>query len=362
MELLYIVCAILGGTLLLCQFVMTLVGLGHHGDLGVDHHDGFEAGHDVHDGHHHVGHESTTAWFVGILTFRTIVAAITFFGLAGLAASSAGLHALTGLLIALAAGTAALLLVGFLMKGLYGLRADGTARIERSVGKYGTVYLRVPGNKSGIGKVTLNLQNRTVEMQAMTPEQDLPAGSKVVVVGVVSPDTVEVLASTEPERSDRSWRFVRALAYVKRPGLAAHTDYRFGAAGLRHQRPAAVVAVGIDQKEAFLLRQLVELRIEGHQVHAVEEAVVGKDQRNRLGGIDRFRHDQAIGALLSADLNRLVSQDARASGLGDASRRWGHRRLGAADDRDDYQQRMQRSAEVVHVREAGGTIVPGSAY
>jgi hypothetical protein len=87
------------------------------------------------------------------------------------------------------------------MKALYRLRADGTVRIERAVGRTGTVYLSVPGNKAGLGKVLLNVQNRTVEYQALTPHQTLPAGSPVVVLAVVNADTVEVALATTSERT-----------------------------------------------------------------------------------------------------------------------------------------------------------------
>ncbi len=78
------------------------------------------------------------------------------------------------------------------MRTLHQLKSDGTVRIQRAVGQNGTVYLSIPGQRSGAGKVTLCLQNRTVECQAVTPYQPLPTGSKVVVTAVVGPDTVEV--------------------------------------------------------------------------------------------------------------------------------------------------------------------------
>ena len=64
--------------------------------------------------------------------------------------------------------------------------------MDRAVGKGGTVYLPIPGQKAGTGKVLLNLQNRTVECQAITADKELPTGASVVVVAVISADTVEV--------------------------------------------------------------------------------------------------------------------------------------------------------------------------
>jgi membrane protein implicated in regulation of membrane protease activity len=221
----FLVCFLVGGTLMLLQFLLGLLGLGGHHDVGGDVHDvgGAEmhdmGGHDAvgHDGpgHDAAGHEdhghshgsshthtASSNWLVGVLTFRTIVAAITFFGLAGLAAAAQGsLDPWQVLAIALAAGAGAMFLVAWVMRSLARLNAEGTARIERALGKSGTVYLTVPGNKEGIGKVHLNLQNRTVECQAVTAHPTLPNGTKVVVTAVIGRDTVEVAPAPETEKA-----------------------------------------------------------------------------------------------------------------------------------------------------------------
>jgi hypothetical protein len=189
MDTFFIVCAAIGGTLLVCQLLMGLLGLGGHHD--------FSGGHDVggdHDtGHHEVGHEHEDAWYVGLLTFRTLAAALTFFGLGGwLATTRPGMSDALSLAIAAAAAGGAMFLIAWLMRALARLQAEGTVRIDRAIGKTGTVYLPVPAQKAGVGKVHLNLQNRTVEYQAVTAQAQLPTGAKVVVVGVISADTVEV--------------------------------------------------------------------------------------------------------------------------------------------------------------------------
>ncbi len=74
----YQVCALVGGTMLVLQtLLMVFGGAGDH-DLG--HGEGDLAGHDV--GHVHEG-LADLKW----LTLKTIVSALTFFGLAGLAAA-----------------------------------------------------------------------------------------------------------------------------------------------------------------------------------------------------------------------------------------------------------------------------------
>ncbi len=200
METVYMICAALGGTLIVCQFLATIFGLGGHHDAGGGHdaaggddmagHD--TSGHDdgSHDGHDH--HDAGPNWFISKLTFRTLSAAFAFFGLAGLAALRFEMEPLARLAIAGAAGAAAFFLVAWVMQLMGKLNVDGTVRIERAVGSEGTVYLSIPGAKSGVGKVHVNQLNRTIEYKAITSQEQLPTGAKIVVVSVVSADTVEV--------------------------------------------------------------------------------------------------------------------------------------------------------------------------
>jgi hypothetical protein len=88
-----------------------------------------------------------------------------------------------------------------MMRGLHRLKSDGTARIERAVGQNGTVYLRIPAHKAGVGKVLVNVQNRTMEYQAMTNADELLTGAPVVVVHVLGPETVEVAPAVTNERN-----------------------------------------------------------------------------------------------------------------------------------------------------------------
>lgn len=202
MAAVYLVCAAIGGTLVVCQFLLTLLGLGG-GDHDIAAHD--VGGHDIHVGqgdvgHHEAGHGAESSWFFSILSFRALSAAIGFFGLAGLAASQSAIEPIPTLALALGAGVVALFLVAWVMNLLTKLNVDGTVRIERSIGARGTVYLAVPGQKEGAGKVHISQHNRLMEYNAVTSQAPLPTGSKIVVVGVVNPDTVEVTSLTESER------------------------------------------------------------------------------------------------------------------------------------------------------------------
>lgn len=196
MSILYGICAVVGFTVLVCQFAMTIMGLASDAEIADDVPDNApdDVGHDfAHDGGHHgAEHHHGSTWFFGVVTFRTIVAALAFFGLTGLAAEASDLPSVTTLVVAVAAGLGAMYAVHWLMQLLYRLRAEGNVRIERAVGQLGTVYLKIPGGRQGAGKVHLNLQNRTVELLAVSSEAELPTGARIMVTRVVGPDTVEV--------------------------------------------------------------------------------------------------------------------------------------------------------------------------
>ena len=191
METTYLVCAAVGGTLIVCQFLMTLFGLGGHDLVGDNHIDA--GGHDA-SGDHHVGHGEESSWFLGLLTFRTISAGLAFFGLAGVIGLRADLEPIMTLGVAVAAGLCAVFLVGYIMKALVKLNMDGTVRIENAVGCPGTVYVSIPGGTNGEGKVHISLMSRTMEYKAIAKDA-LPAGAKIVVVAIVGSDTVEVVRS-----------------------------------------------------------------------------------------------------------------------------------------------------------------------
>jgi uncharacterized protein (DUF2126 family) len=199
MEITYLICAAIGGTLIVCQFVLTLFGLGSDHDMGG--HDG-DVGHgDVggHDsaGDHHGGNGHDSTWFMGVLTFRTLSAATAFFGLTGIIGQRAELEPFVTLLLALAAGAGALFLVSWIMRLMVRMNIDGTVRIDHAVGCRGTVYVTIPSAHEGQGKVQVSVQNRTLEYKAVTAQGPLAPGVKIVVVRVAAPDTVEVSSTIE---------------------------------------------------------------------------------------------------------------------------------------------------------------------
>jgi membrane protein implicated in regulation of membrane protease activity len=195
---LYTLCAVLGGTLFLCQLAASLLGLG--GDHDTD------ACHDVsgdHDASHDAGHDGGHGLCLhGLFNFRALVVGITFFGLTGRVAGANQLSGLAVFAIAAGAGLVALVSMALLMQALSKLQHDGTLRIQQALGEEGSVYLTIPANKSGLGKVMITVQGRLMELPAVSSQGELKAGTKVEVVDIVDSNTLVVapVPMTEGER------------------------------------------------------------------------------------------------------------------------------------------------------------------
>ena len=89
-------------------------------------------------------------------------------------------------------GLVAIVVVYYLYRSIEQLKADGTVSEKTLVGATGSVYVRIPGNNEGIGKVLLSQQGRTMEYEAITLGPELISGTPISVVRVVSPNVVEV--------------------------------------------------------------------------------------------------------------------------------------------------------------------------
>ncbi len=208
----FLVCAVLGGTVMVCQFLLTLLGMGDDGgDMAGDAGD-FSGDADVGGGDFDGGdfdggdHHSTisqasdaefqhhgSSWLFGVLSFRTLVAALAFFGISGKAALAAQMAQPVSLILATSVGLAAMYGMYWLMLSISRLNSSGNEHIGNALGKPATVYVSIPASRKGAGKVQLSMQNRIVEYQAVTAEEEpLKSGEPVEVVEILNRDTVQV--------------------------------------------------------------------------------------------------------------------------------------------------------------------------
>lgn len=194
----FAVVAIPATVILLLQTVLLLFGLGGHDadhgevdtdhdfDHGFDHDADHDFDHDAHDGAHH-------AAGIRLFTLRGIVALFAVGGWLGVAMCDLGLSPALAGLIAAAGGFAALVIAALVIKYALRLQENGNIAAKNAVAHTATVYIPIPAARSGCGKVTMNLQERFVEMEALTDcDRTLKTGETVQVVGVTDEDKLVV--------------------------------------------------------------------------------------------------------------------------------------------------------------------------
>ena len=182
------------------QTVMTFLGAAGDSDFDINSDFDTDAPGDLSDGSVDVGqdvgaghdadHPSTG---MNLLTFRNFINFLIGFGWTAIllknSVPSTGLR----MLIAIVVGVALVFLVMLLFKWLTGMQESGTIDVYKSaIDCQGTVYLTIPGERAGEGKVQITIQNAVREYAAVTDGPTLKTGARIRVVDVVSANTLLV--------------------------------------------------------------------------------------------------------------------------------------------------------------------------
>ncbi len=172
---LYMVCAIVGGSVMTLQILLLMIG-GHDmdadADVDVDH------GGDL----------------FGFFSIRAVAAFLTFFGLSGMWGLAENWGAGRTIAVAMGSGLGMMLLVAWVMSLQSKLYSEGNLDPLNAVGEHAKVYLKIPGENAGKGKITVSIQGRTQEYEAVTSGPELATGSSVTVLRMTTPNTFEVEA------------------------------------------------------------------------------------------------------------------------------------------------------------------------
>ena len=98
------------------------------------------------------------------------------------------------ILIALSIGVGMGFITLFFMiiKQLQKLAEDNTFKIESTLKKTATVYLRIPANKSGQGKIQISINGSFREIDAVTSGDQIESNASVLIVNIVNQNLVQV--------------------------------------------------------------------------------------------------------------------------------------------------------------------------
>lgn len=160
------------------QTVMTFLGLGDHdADFDLDTSDGsFDADPSM-----------------NLLTFRNLVNFCLGFGwTAVLMHEKIQSNALL-IIVSVIVGILLVTVVMWIFKWLSGMQQTGNIDVHKSaIGCEGKVYLTIPGERKGEGKVQITINNAVREYDAVTDGETIPTGKAIKVTEVINDYTLLV--------------------------------------------------------------------------------------------------------------------------------------------------------------------------
>jgi hypothetical protein len=96
------------------------------------------------------------------------------------------------ILIAFGVGSLFVYLFFIVIKQVQKLAEDNTFNINNVVGKTASVYLRIPGQKSGYGKVQVSVNGSFHELNAITNNDEIPTGTMIKIIELVDDNLILV--------------------------------------------------------------------------------------------------------------------------------------------------------------------------
>ncbi|MEJ2879868.1 hypothetical protein [Pedobacter sp. GR22-6] len=94
--------------------------------------------------------------------------------------------------LSLGVGMAFITLFFMIIKQLQKLAEDNTFKIESTLKKTATVYLRIPASRTGNGKVQISINGAFRELDAVTNGDSIESGASVLIVNIVNQNLVQV--------------------------------------------------------------------------------------------------------------------------------------------------------------------------
>jgi len=204
--------ALFGTVLLALQVIMQIVGIGggsemsHEFDHDVSHEFSHDAVHpadheSAHDHLHSAGNVGKFGWS-NVFSVRGIIAFLAIGGWTGVLLLQDSFVLLGALLIAIAAGIAAMFVVGFSLFMMSHSDDDGSMAQNSLIGCEAQVYVPIPANGAGKGNVTLTVQNRFLEYPAKTMDKDTLKYKDLVKVLEIVDGNVLVVSKLYPSYNE----------------------------------------------------------------------------------------------------------------------------------------------------------------
>lgn len=127
-----------------------------------------------------------------LLSIRNIFYFLLGFGWAGVSLWNSISSTIILCIAAILVGCLFVAIFIFLFRQMMKLQSNGAFNINDAVGKVCDVYLRIPGENQGLGKVQISFNGSVQELDARTAGESIPSGAKVRVLRVIEKKVLEV--------------------------------------------------------------------------------------------------------------------------------------------------------------------------
>jgi len=127
-----------------------------------------------------------------LLTLQTIVTFLAVFGWVSIICISSGMPVFMGIWLGIIFGTIMMAVVAKIVQMSSKLAENGILNLKNAIGETATVYVPIPPKNSGNGKITMQLQGRFCELEAVTESQKMIETGKQVLVTDVLGDVLVV--------------------------------------------------------------------------------------------------------------------------------------------------------------------------
>lgn len=194
-------CIAIPSTLILVlQMLLTIVGGASDGGIDVSDTSGldmpaeldtdavFDADFDADTADVDIGHDGGNPADFGTLrlfTLQTVITFLTVFSWVSIVCIGSKLGTLVSMLIGTLCGLVMMFVVAKIIQLSTKLAENGTLNLKNAIGETASVYLTIPACGGGEGKITMELQGRFCEFDAITEEPDaIGTGTQVLVTDV----------------------------------------------------------------------------------------------------------------------------------------------------------------------------------
>lgn len=120
-----------------------------------------------------------------LISFRNLINFLLGFAWGGISFSNIIQNRSVLIFVAFVIGVLFFLMFVVIMQQLLKFQEDNTVKIQDALHQTGSVYLTIPEQKSGYGKIQVSIKGSQKEYQAVTVGESIPSGHAIRVVEVM---------------------------------------------------------------------------------------------------------------------------------------------------------------------------------